>query len=108
MDMSTYAAQCQPELRQLIRDLCAIPAPSHHEQQRAEFCRDWFAANCGVSAEIDDALNVICPWGDTENGPVIIEGNDYPGYDFWQLPAQTPEKRGMLPRIMELVPEFKR
>ena len=71
MDMATYAAQCQTELRQLIRDLCAIPAPSHHEQRRAEFCRGWFETNCGAHAEIDEALNAICPWGDTENGPVV-------------------------------------
>ena len=46
--------------------------------------------------------------GIAPDGPVIIEGNNYTAHDFWQLPAQTPEKRGMLPRIMELVPEFKR
>ena len=46
--------------------------------------------------------------GITPDGPVIIEGNNYTAHDFWQLPAQTPEKQGMLPTIMKLVPEFKR
>ena len=46
--------------------------------------------------------------GITPDGPVIIEGNNYTAHDFWQLPAQTPEKHGMLPTIMKLVPEFKR
>ena len=46
--------------------------------------------------------------GISPDGPVIIEGNNYTAHDFWQLPAQTPEKQGMLPTIMKLVPEFKR
>lgn len=44
-----------------LKELCAIPAPSHHEQKRAEYCKNWLE---GVGAEgvyIDDALNVIFP-----------------------------------------------
>ena len=33
------------ETQQLLRDLCRIPAPSHHEEKRAEFCRDWLLKN---------------------------------------------------------------
>ena len=40
-EMLQYLESCQEELKQLIRDLCAIPAPSHHEEQRAAFCRRW-------------------------------------------------------------------
>lgn len=46
--------------------------------------------------------------GITPNGPAIIEGNNYCAHDFWQLPAQTPEKRGMLPTFMKYYPDFKR
>lgn len=42
----------------------------------------------------------------TPDGPAIIEGNNYPGYDFWQLPEHTPDKIGLLPRLKELVPEL--
>ena len=45
--------------------------------------------------------------GITTDGPAIVEGNDYCAHDFWQLPAQTPEKTGMLPVFLELVPELK-
>ena len=41
-EMKVYLESCQDELKQLIRDLCAIPAPSHHEEKRAEFCKAWF------------------------------------------------------------------
>ena len=34
--------KCQEELKQLIRDLCAIPAPSHHEEKRAVFLKRYW------------------------------------------------------------------
>lgn len=44
----------------------------------------------------------------TPDGPAIIEGNVYPGYDFWQLPEHTPDKIGLYPYYCSLVPELKR
>lgn len=41
------------------------------------------------------------------NGPGIIEGNDYPGYDFWQLPEHTPEKIGLVPYYEGLIKDLK-
>ena len=55
------------ETQQLLRTLCQIPAPSHHEEKRAEFCRDWLLKNGAGQAWIDDAKNVVCPYG--EEGP---------------------------------------
>ena len=71
-DMEQYLREHMDELCQLIRDLCAIPAPSNHEEKRAEFCKNWFEANGGRNVEIDDALNVICPYGVTEDNDVIV------------------------------------
>lgn len=42
----------------------------------------------------------------TPDGPAIIEGNVYPGYDFWQLPEHTPDKIGLYPYYQKLVPEL--
>lgn len=47
------------ETIELLKTLCAIPAPSHHEERRAEFVKNWFEER-GLSAEIDDAKNVRC------------------------------------------------
>lgn len=71
-DMKTYLAGCQEELKQLIRDLCAIPAPSHHEERRASFCKEWFEKNGGKGVYIDEALNVICPHRVTEDSRVVV------------------------------------
>ena len=70
--MLQYLEQSQEELKQLIRDLCAIPAPSHREEDRAAFCKTWFENNGGAGTYIDEALNVICPYGVTEDGPLTV------------------------------------
>lgn len=60
--LKAYIQETLPELKELIVELCGIPAPSHHEEKRAEFCRDWLLRN-GASPEqvhIDEALNVVC------------------------------------------------
>ncbi len=43
----------------------------------------------------------------TENGPAIVEGNDYPAYDFPQLPEKHRPKVGLLKKIQQVVPDFK-
>ena len=43
----------------------------------------------------------------SENGPAIIEGNDWSDYMFWQLPEQTPDKIGLMPYYRKLLPELK-
>ncbi len=40
----------------------------------------------------------------TPDGPVLVEGNHYPGHDIYQLVAQNPEKKGMLPVFDAVVP----
>ena len=35
----------------------------------------------------------------TPNGPLFIEGNEFPGHDIYQLPEHTPNKIGMMPKF---------
>lgn len=35
----------------------------------------------------------------TPNGPCLVEGNQYPGNDLYQLPVHTPDKIGLMPRF---------
>ena len=71
-NMANYAASVQEELKQLIRDLCAIPAPSHHEEKRAEFCKKWFEDNGFSNVTVDEALNVIAPLNVTADNPLTV------------------------------------
>ena len=66
-----YIASVQEELKQLIRDLCKIPAPSGFEDARAEYCRKWFEEN-GCGAIIDEAKNVICAVNDRGDNDLIV------------------------------------
>ena len=48
---------------ELLKVLAAIPAPSHHEEKRAEFIQAWLH-RCGAEdAYIDEAKNVVLPMG---------------------------------------------
>lgn len=61
-DIKTYIAAHTEELYTMLRELCLIPAPSHHEEKRAEYCLGWFHKNGMKDAYIDGALNVIFPY----------------------------------------------
>ena len=61
-DMAAYAAAAWEEAAQIVRDLCKLPAPSHHEELRAEFCKKWFEDNGFENVSIDAALNVLAPY----------------------------------------------
>jgi len=62
--MNTYIQNSLPELKQLIRDLCAIPAPSHHEEKRAEFIQKWMISNGFPHVFVDEAHNVLSEVGE--------------------------------------------
>lgn len=70
--MREYLNNSQEDLKQLIRDLCAIPAPSHHEEKRAAFCKEWFEKAGGQGVYIDEALNVICPHNVTDDNQLMV------------------------------------
>lgn len=56
----------------LLAELGQIPAPSNHEEKRAQFVCGWFHKNGASQAFIDEALNVVCPIGVTETNPVTV------------------------------------
>lgn len=35
----------------------------------------------------------------TPDGPCLVEGNDFPGHDIYQLPEHTPDKTGMMVKL---------
>ena len=57
---------------QLLCELAQIPAPSNHEEQRAQFCLDWLRDKGAEGAYIDEALNVIYPIGDTGENDLMV------------------------------------
>lgn len=60
------------EAYELLIDLAQIPAPSSHEQLRAEFCLNLLRSKGAENAYIDEALNVIYPVGDTGTNDLMV------------------------------------
>ena len=60
--IKNYVTEHKNELFELLFTLCAIPAPSHHEEKRAEFCKNWLEAAGAEGVYIDEAKNVVFPY----------------------------------------------
>ena len=60
------------EALSLLTELARIPAPSNHEERRAEFCLNWLRNQGAENAYIDEALNVIYPIGDTGENDLMV------------------------------------
>lgn len=72
MTANEYIKASVDEFKALTVALCGIPAPSHHEDARAEFCLKWFREAGGRDAYIDGAKNVICPFGATDSNELRV------------------------------------
>ena len=56
-----YLENSVEETNALIETLAKIPAPSNHEEKRAQFCLAWLEKQGAKGAYIDEALNVVFP-----------------------------------------------
>lgn len=70
--MERYAEEVQEELKQLIRELAPIPAPSHHEDLRVEFLVNYLREKGAEGVFVDEAKNVIWPYGVTEDNDLVV------------------------------------
>lgn len=61
-DILKYLEASYEETVSLLETLCKIPAPSHHEEKRAAFCKKWLEDVGAEGVYIDEALNVVFPW----------------------------------------------
>ena len=72
-ELKDYIGQNQDTLVKLLDTLCRIPAPSNHEELRAEFIRDWFEKEgCKPNSISEDVLaemkeRVSTTWGEVES-----------------------------------------
>lgn len=99
--IANYITSCQEEHFQLLQTLAQIPAPSGHEEKRAQFCRDWLVTNGAEDVYIDEALNVIYPIGVTENNPLYIFAahSDVVFPDTKPLPLQIADGKIFCPGV---------
>lgn len=69
--MLQYMEEHRQEAFDLLCELAQIPAPSNHEEKRAEFCKNWLEAQGAKGVYIDEALNVVYPIGEV-SGPAAV------------------------------------
>lgn len=62
-----FTEQHHRETIELLKTLAAIPAPSHHEEKRAEFVRHWLISQGAEKVHIDEAGNVLYLFGGQGN-----------------------------------------
>ena len=60
-ELKQYVEENTADMFAVLKDLCLIPAPSHHEHKRAEYCKNWLTNAGAKGVYIDEALNVIFP-----------------------------------------------
>lgn len=60
------------EALDLLMEIGKIPAPSNHEELRAQFCKTWLEKHGAEGVYIDEALNVVYPVGNVEEGPLVV------------------------------------
>lgn len=94
-EISAWCEAQFPEHLMLLKTLAAIPAPSHHEEMRAEFIRNWLSENGAANVSIDSAQNVILPLCES-GAPVlaVMAHTDVVFPDTTPLPVR--EADGML------------
>ena len=71
-DMIQYIEAHAEKALQLLIDMARIPAPSGHEEQRAEFCLNVLRSRGAENAYIDKAKNVIYSIGDTGSNDLVV------------------------------------
>ncbi len=60
------------KVEKTIEELGKIPAPSHKEEKRAKYCKEWFEKNTGLTAFIDEAKNVICEYNPENSSEWVV------------------------------------
>lgn len=71
-EITAYVEAHYEEAIALLETLGKIPAPSHFEDERAQFCCDWFTAQGAEKAWIDKAKNAICSIGADNHSDLVV------------------------------------
>lgn len=71
-EMNDWLESHYEEGYELLLELARIPAPSNHEERRAEFCKSWLEKIGAEEVYIDEALNVVYPIGCQGDRPIAV------------------------------------
>lgn len=60
------------EIYDILKALCAIPAPSHYEDERALWCKNYLLEAGFEKVYIDEAKNTICEYGCESSNEITV------------------------------------
>ena len=66
--VEAYIQDHAAETIELLKEVAKIPSPSGHEEKRIAFCKDWLQKNGVTQAYVDEAQNILIPFGNCEPG----------------------------------------
>ncbi len=99
-EIHAYIESHAQEAEELLIELAQIPAPSHHEEKRAAFCKKWLERQGAKGVYMDEALNVIYPVGNLSGSlTVYMAHSDVVFPDPEPLPLKMDEERIYCPGI---------
>ena len=98
-----YIKAHEQEAVELLVELAQIPAPSHQEEKRAAFCKDWLVKQGAEGVYIDEALNVVYPIGCGEGKrlAVFMAHSDVVFPDLDKLPLTIENGRIHCPGVCD-------
>lgn len=101
MSIQAWCKAHEEEQLALLKTLAAIPSPSHHEEQRAQFILNWLQQRGAQDARIDEAKNVVLPFGcEGRSGiQVYLAHTDVVFPDMTPLPVREEDGRLYAPGV---------
>ena len=99
--MEKFVKEHISEFENLLETIAKIPAPSHHEEKRAEFCKNWLEGIGAKGVYIDEALNVIYPINCEGKDDIVVfmAHTDVVFPDTEPLPFKKDEKNFYAPGV---------
>ena len=70
--MITWCDNLKEQQLALLKELAAIPAPSHKEEKRVAFIKAWLEARGAQNLVVDEALNIVLPFEGEKPGPYTV------------------------------------
>ncbi len=71
-EITKFIKQNQDEIFCILKDLCNIPAPSHFEYVRAQYCKKYLENIGAEGVYIDEALNTVFPINCEESHNITV------------------------------------
>lgn len=96
IDFNEFIENNKADMYRTLKELAVIPAPSGHEEKRAEYCLNVLKSFGAKGAYIDEALNVILPFNIEGKDSITVIGAHTDVVFGYDVPLNYVEKDGKI------------